>query len=945
MRWPVEQMRRLFVAAEIAALSAFVSSARATDATWNNSGTDWTNSANWSPQSPGPDDVAQFAQSQSGPAINPVLNSTTTIQQLILGGGPPAGWSLTGTGSLSTGVNGSFVSDPEGVTGIITRAGTGDFTFNLGDGTDPSLNLSGIGAPVGGLITISSDSTITLTGNTIAENTNENTNLGNGTTSGPLFIRGGTLVLDNSAGNPSSQRLTTAGGIDFIGGNSTLELLGSPSGSAFTGMTGGLSAGTGDGYLQLVSAGGSLSADFSTIGRSVPAGFLYVENVGSGFVGNAGDPTVTANNAPNVRQGVMSTSSSATIPWAMVTNQANSSSAITGRWATYSSGIVAASTTAFTGDFSSAASGSNILFDPTLAGTVNQATSTNQLATVLFEPAVAGVTYNVGDGNQIDTYGVALSGSNSMTVTGGSLIDTSTDAGTRSVIVLDPRASLYTSSDLGNSQGISYNSAVDIGGQGFVVLTGASNQVSFSQTQNINLNGGVLRVTTANFNPSNADVCFRGGVLEYDVSGGSASFNLAIGAGADQVNWGSTSQASAGENNTTNCGSGGFSAYSGPGNGNGNTLTVNLGGSAAQINWDDPGFVAGLYALKFGSADSNSTVIFENPIDLDYSAASTPATGAGTYETREINVTKGVGNPADKTIMAGTISGSAGFDLVKTGTGVLELDAANNYAGGTTVAGGVLEAATLNAVPADSGVNVTSGKLLLDSSIGTQTLSSLAVSGSGQVDVTNNTVLIDYGSNASPIGTIKSYVQTGFNGGAWNGSGIVSSSVAALNASQNMSYAVGYADGADGVVDGLSSGEVEITPTLVGDADLNGTVNFHDLQLLLGDFGQPGFWDQGNFNFHSTVDFNDLQLLLGNFGGSAKLSDSETQGIENLVGQFGYTAIANSNGVGFTLVSVPEPAGTWISISILSVATLRRRQKQNFRTNIVSFNPPKRSFS
>ena len=57
---------------------------------------------------------------------------------------------------------------------------------------------------------------------------------------------------------------------------------------------------------------------------------------------------------------------------------------------------------------------------------------------------------------------------------------------------------------------------------------------------------------------------------------------------------------------------------------------------------------------------------------------------------REINVTKGEGNLTDKTEIAGIISGSSTTDLIKTGTGVLELTKPNNYMGNTLVQGGTL---------------------------------------------------------------------------------------------------------------------------------------------------------------------------------------------------------------------------------------------------------------
>jgi hypothetical protein len=82
-------------------------------------------------------------------------------------------------------------------------------------------------------------------------------------------------------------------------------------------------------------------------------------------------------------------------------------------------------------------------------------------------------------------------------------------------------------------------------------------------------------------------------------------------------------------------------------------------------------------------------------------------------------------------------------------------------------------------------------------------------------------------------------------------------------------YSVGYADGADGIVTGLSSGQIEILPTLAGDAKLQGQVVFGDFQLLSQYFGSAGSWDEGNFSYGSAVKFGDFQLLSQNFGESS----------------------------------------------------------------------------
>jgi hypothetical protein len=59
--------------------------------------------------------------------------------------------------------------------------------------------------------------------------------------------------------------------------------------------------------------------------------------------------------------------------------------------------------------------------------------------------------------------------------------------------------------------------------------------------------------------------------------------------------------------------------------------------------------------------------------------------------------------------------------------------------------------------------------------------------------------------------------------------------------------------------------EIDILPTLVGDTDLNGTVDNNDLGQLLKYFNQPGGWAQGDFNGNGTVDNSDLGALLANY--------------------------------------------------------------------------------
>jgi len=182
-----------------------------------------------------------------------------------------------------------------------------------------------------------------------------------------------------------------------------------------------------------------------------------------------------------------------------------------------------------------------------------------------------------------------------------------------------------------------------------------------------------------------------------------------------------------------------------------------------------------------------------------------------------------------------------------------------NFASAATIALGVLNinTAALAAVPVNSSAQT---QLLLNG---------LSING-GTLDLSDNELFITYGSGSDPMSTIYSYLQSGYNNGAWNGTGIISTS--AQTPTNGLNYGLGYSDGQDGVVSGLSSGQIEVKYTLLGDANLDGTVNGTDFSILAGNFGQ-GYtnWDQGNFLFGSSVNGSDFSALSANFGQGAVL--------------------------------------------------------------------------
>ena len=75
-----------------------------------------------------------------------------------------------------------------------------------------------------------------------------------------------------------------------------------------------------------------------------------------------------------------------------------------------------------------------------------------------------------------------------------------------------------------------------------------------------------------------------------------------------------------------------------------------------------------------------------------------------------------------------------------------------------------------------AGTPMLSSSIMLDG--GLLTINNLSISGSGQLDLTDNDLVMDYAS-ASPANQIRQLIVAGRNGGSWNGNGIISSAAAA----------------------------------------------------------------------------------------------------------------------------------------------------------------------
>jgi hypothetical protein len=152
------------------------------------------------------------------------------------------------------------------------------------------------------------------------------------------------------------------------------------------------------------------------------------------------------------------------------------------------------------------------------------------------------------------------------------------------------------------------------------------------------------------------------------------------------------------------------------------------------------------------------------------------------------------------------------------------------------------------------------------------TLGSLALTGSGALDVADNSLIVDY-TGPSPLTQVRAALTSGYVGGLWNGAGINSSAAAATPA-----RALGYAEATDlfttfpapFAAQQVDDTSVLVTYTRYGDADLTRSVNLNDFNRLAANFGQGNRrWSHGDFTFDGLVNLDDFNRLASNFGQAA----------------------------------------------------------------------------
>ena len=191
-------------------------------------------------------------------------------------------------------------------------------------------------------------------------------------------------------------------------------------------------------------------------------------------------------------------------------------------------------------------------------------------------------------------------------------------------------------------------------------------------------------------------------------------------------------------------------------------------------------------------------------------------------------------------------------------------------------------------------------------------VSSLAISGSGALDVTNNKFIVRSGS----IGAISALVTSGLNlagGGYWDGPGIRSSNAAADGTLATAVGAILNDFGGSPVTTSFYGATVGVTDviggyTWFGDADMDGLVTPTDYFLIDNGFASSlTGWLNGDFDGNGAIDPTDYFLIDNAFANGGGVTTLDVQGL-NVQG-------------------VPEP-GTLGLLGLGALSLLGRRRRK-----------------
>jgi hypothetical protein len=272
----------------------------------------------------------------------------------------------------------------------------------------------------------------------------------------------------------------------------------------------------------------------------------------------------------------------------------------------------------------------------------------------------------------------------------------------------------------------------------------------------------------------------------------------------------------------------------------------------------------------------------------------------------------------------GTFDSTAGAIDVRPGGTLALRDSAVLSAGPVTLDGtwshGTNATATVTNVRGTGRLDIFHGRVTVRAgggTLGTSRVGELLVGGPGQLDrgqldLTDHDLVIDY-TGATPIQTTRQQLRVGYDGGDWDGFGIITTSGTAGG------LGIGFAEASalfTSFPAAFSGQPVDDTSVLLrftrfGDANLDGSVNLADFNRLASNFGATGaVWSRGDFNYDGTVNLADFNLLASNFGLSASGPDVTPED---------WAALASA---------VPEPTGVIAFTGVAASAAMLRRRRR-----------------
>ena len=235
-----------------------------------------------------------------------------------------------------------------------------------------------------------------------------------------------------------------------------------------------------------------------------------------------------------------------------------------------------------------------------------------------------------------------------------------------------------------------------------------------------------------------------------------------------------------------------------------------------------------------------------------------------------------------------------------------------------------------------SGLNVSAGTVKVlagGGTAGTSNVANVTVTGTGKVDLTNHDMVVPY-SGASPIGTwngsaytsIHGAVSSGFNNGAWDGPGILSSigspngaltGIAVAEASDVLDFSGGPTQLWSGQT--VDATTVLLKYTYVGDLDLNGELNGDDYFYLDSHVLQSGSvfgYHNGDIDLNGEINGDDYFWLDSNI----------------LAAQANGPIMGGSGAMSASLSAVPEPVSLGI-LALPAIVLSRRHRRSGARRN------------